>query len=462
MIRINVYDNPIRAKKVFESFFSLLISIRFPFPVGAIKEALNYMFTEEYGKYGVDLDLYGEDSLHKGIITENYVKVMREFQLAHATDNEDSIKQLDEDDLVFRHYYLANRIIFEASQTLYNYLYSNNVGDYIFEFPSESETTSKNDKIYIRYDNLGKLLCGYMDDDQDINEYKKCKDEIKNNADNYKKPYKQYLENVVFCFEKINGKQKEAYRFVRTIGVKACPYCNRNYVQVIEEKKGSKFHIRPALDHFRNKSDYPFLSLSMRNLVPSCAYCNGKKGKEDNVLLYPYKEGVGDAFKFIISTQKNISYFTANDCEDSYRLSIEKDNSMQIDNTLREKIENSKRLFGWDELYDEDKKYALRVFQNAYIYNKYYEECNIALLKKATQYSDKELRQILNPKLVDKKDFVEETLSKMTYDIVQQADKLENTDQKSFKDSSDRLDHYLIKNTLPKKGTEDSSKLKRK
>ena len=451
MIRINVYDNPIRAKRVFEAFFNLLISIRFPFPVGAIKEALNYMFTEEYGKYGVELELYGEDSFHRGIIKENYVNAMKAYQLANPTDNEHSIKELNNDELVFRHFSLANKIIFEASLTLYNYLYSNKAGDYIYVFPSKSETTSKSNRIYIRYNNLGKLLCGYMDEEQSISEYKKCKYEIQNNANNSKYSYKNYLENFVFCFEKINGKEKEAYKFVRTIGAKACPYCNRNYVQVIEETKGNKYHIRPALDHFKNKSDYPFLALSMRNLVQSCSYCNARKGKTDDVLLYPYKEGVGDTFKFLISTQKSISYFTGDDCEDSYKLSIEKDNSIQIDNTLSEKIENSKELFGWNELYDEDKKYALRVFQNAYIYNKYYEECYVALLKKATQYSDEELRHILNPKLVDKKDFAEEPLAKMTYDIARQADNLENSYQKSVKDTSGRLDHFLIKRILPPK-----------
>ena len=257
------------------------------------------------------------------------------------------------------------------------------------------------------------------------------------------------MEEIVFCFKKVDKKENEVYRFAQSLGVKVCPYCNRNYVQVIKKGKENKFHTRPELDHFRNKSDFPFLALSMRNLVPSCRVCNGIKGSKDSVILYPYNEEVGDAFKFSISTRKNISYFTGYNCEYSCNLSIKRDYSIQIDNALDEKIKNSMSLFGWNTLYDEDKKYALKVFQNAYIYNKHFEECYVKLLKKATSYSEEELRHILNPKLVDKKEFSEDPLAKMTYDIVHQADDLEKTDQKTINKMTGRLDDYIIKNILP-------------
>jgi hypothetical protein len=35
-----------------------------------------------------------------------------------------------------------------------------------------------------------------------------------------------------------------------------------------------KFRIRPPLDHFLPRSAYPYLAVSLSNLVPSCAQCN--------------------------------------------------------------------------------------------------------------------------------------------------------------------------------------------
>lgn len=59
-----------------------------------------------------------------------------------------------------------------------------------------------------------------------------------------------------------------------------CPYCERNYVNVIHKK--DDFIIKPDLDHFYPKSKYPFLAATLENLVPSCQVCNSRlKGEID-------------------------------------------------------------------------------------------------------------------------------------------------------------------------------------
>jgi hypothetical protein len=52
-----------------------------------------------------------------------------------------------------------------------------------------------------------------------------------------------------------------------------CPYCSRSYIGVIESEKNSK-SITPDLDHFYPKSRYPFLAVTLSNLVPACLFCN--------------------------------------------------------------------------------------------------------------------------------------------------------------------------------------------
>lgn len=71
-----------------------------------------------------------------------------------------------------------------------------------------------------------------------------------------------------------------------------CPYCYRSYIGVVETEDGSK-SITPDLDHFYPKSRYPFLAVTLSNLVPSCLFCN-QRAKNDadfyKTSIYPPNE----------------------------------------------------------------------------------------------------------------------------------------------------------------------------
>lgn len=55
-----------------------------------------------------------------------------------------------------------------------------------------------------------------------------------------------------------------------------CPYCKRNYINVVTSNSDKTFLIKPDLDHFYDKATYTFLSATIENLVPSCNVCNSK------------------------------------------------------------------------------------------------------------------------------------------------------------------------------------------
>ena len=69
-----------------------------------------------------------------------------------------------------------------------------------------------------------------------------------------------------------NDKTKGISPRFKEVDFRVCIYCNRNFI--------SNFHTKTAtratytLDHFYQKGDYPIFSLSLYNLVPSCAVCN--------------------------------------------------------------------------------------------------------------------------------------------------------------------------------------------
>jgi len=82
-----------------------------------------------------------------------------------------------------------------------------------------------------------------------------------------------------------------------------CPYCNLENVAIIpiDEEKNATGH---QLDHFFSQTDYPLLSYSMFNLVPSGSNCNSAINKgsipfTNEFHINPYTDGFGDSARFI-------------------------------------------------------------------------------------------------------------------------------------------------------------------
>lgn len=76
-----------------------------------------------------------------------------------------------------------------------------------------------------------------------------------------------------------------AYSLVQAYKLRICPYCQANHVNLhmgLEDGDTPSFMLRPPLDHYLPKSVYPYLAVSLSNLVPCCAQCNsGVKTSSD-------------------------------------------------------------------------------------------------------------------------------------------------------------------------------------
>ena len=73
-------------------------------------------------------------------------------------------------------------------------------------------------------------------------------------------------------------------KIYKELKIKICPYCGRNYIEVIKLKVDKKEkEVVSCLDHFLPKNMYPEYTLSLYNLIPSCNFCNSVlKGKKVN------------------------------------------------------------------------------------------------------------------------------------------------------------------------------------
>lgn len=152
----------------------------------------------------------------------------------------------------------------------------------------------------------------------------------------------------IFRYGALNDKkscqtENTAYWLQRQLGVKVCPYCNRMYTTTLfGENK-----IRPDFDHFYPKSKYPYLAVSLFNLIPSCSMCNKKKGNTAEIfpkeetskkssIIYPYDESFDEPQRCIsfrvVSNKKEV--MTGQSDEFTIELQPQKySDKLEFDNT---------------------------------------------------------------------------------------------------------------------------------
>lgn len=89
--------------------------------------------------------------------------------------------------------------------------------------------------------------------------------------------------------------------------IRVCPYCNADLIYAIDievDKSGGHGPAKKsAFDHFYPRSRYPFLALSIYNLIPSCYRCNSQY-KNDQFLKilkmpHPYLDDIDELAEFV-------------------------------------------------------------------------------------------------------------------------------------------------------------------
>ena len=100
------------------------------------------------------------------------------------------------------------------------------------------------------------------------------------------------------------GEIWSALSFIKSLKVRYCPYCNAETIYSIKFDGDEVVKsARSALDHYFAQSEYPFLSISLCNLVPSCTRCNTNikrdRGMDYEEHLNPYSSSFHDAVRFI-------------------------------------------------------------------------------------------------------------------------------------------------------------------
>lgn len=205
----------------------------------------------------------------------------------------------------------------------------------------------------------------------------------------------------------------DAYNLAKELNVNICPYCNRipTYTIGNSKKKGT----RPQFDHFFDKATFPYLSLSIYNLVPSCNICNTNfKGTKKFTLsnhFHPYIKGFDcEEIKFSIEIADIDSLLsTLND-------NLVKDYEIvfkSINGNLPANIED----LGLLKLYNYDKTFTNEMIKKSFIYNNDYIDAMFSEWEGTLFHSKEEIKQIVMGNYLNLGDINKRALGKLTKDI---------------------------------------------
>ena len=380
MIKIKPYTELPQKDEIF-NLYLYLVSKSMPFyPEDVFPEG--FYFPD--GKTKTNLICYNRQSRRR---TDAYKSILNDNDYKeHIIPNEATIEERKKNDAL-----LAEAIIKKYSKELHNYLYRNMKDGHVN--PSSLRQILKSS---VSYNALQKLPF--------VSDALKANDKEKEN-----------ILKHVFRYEAFSA-QKEIYHLVSLMGVEICPYCNRLFVTTVSEEKKK---MRPQLDHYRSKSQYPFLALSILNLVPCCGVCNHIKGDNTSEILYPYEEEMGNQCYFSVDAKHDLTVLTGariNHEELTIDFKLPKEES-----PLKQHIQSSIELLNLKEVYQSHRRYVSDMLLQRYIFT----DEMVRDIKNSfpTLFkTEEEVRELLLLNKLDPDHLGDRPLGKLTHDILDELD----------------------------------------
>lgn len=234
-----------------------------------------------------------------------------------------------------------------------------------------------------------------------------------------RKPKKGKMVSNKFGTSIIKAFNFKAYRqsvlleLARMLNVKSCPYCNMHYTLFAEAEDNKKGEIAKfQFDHFFGKAEYPFLSMSLYNLIPSCSLCNqGKSSIKLSLKFHPYESAICDQFHFEVD---GAFALYIGDKQDRIEIKMEPDMASALE------LKAFQEMFNIKSLYQRHKDIVQEVFVKEYLWHYYHHEKYFSFLNMSI--IDKQYFQRLWMGVYpDPKEMERRPMSKFILDISKQA-----------------------------------------
>lgn len=195
---------------------------------------------------------------------------------------------------------------------------------------------------------------------------------------------------------------KIAKFFEDNIEVHTCYFCNIDFINKFSTSSKTKNGF--TLDHFLDKGTYPYLALSLYNLVPSCYVCNSKV-KHTNAItgLSPTSQ------KFNFDSKVKFKTFLINP---NLQVNKEADIELFLKEDFSDKYQNYFKVLELDGRYEYHKYKVIEMIKK----RKEYPDSRIEELSQLTQKTVEEVKQDLFGMYVDE-NLHKRPLSKLIKDI---------------------------------------------
>lgn len=218
-----------------------------------------------------------------------------------------------------------------------------------------------------------------------------------------------FKDKLLYAFGYSRYRNSVLVKLASYLNVKTCPYCNLHYTLSIRDFNAQSKEILMAkmqFDHYFDKATYPFLSMSLYNLIPSCPICN--QGKSQRLLsldFHPYYADIHKTFKFEVVDPLSL-YVASND--DRVELKLVPQTGVDIS--------RYDQTFHIKALYERHKDVAQEEFAKAYMNYYYGNSENFNFI------SDMKLRgRLIYGHYHDENDINERPMTKFKQDLWEQA-----------------------------------------
>ena len=294
-------------------------------------------------------------------------------------------------------------------------LYSQNIEDEYYELIAKSNGSLLGkynfESYYNRYVkpklgySLRDILCGDYEKLLDIKNSIKLKYSSTNNI--VKKLFNYDKATSKSFKPKISKVQKKISPFIQDrLEINTCYFCNIEFINKFKSSADGKFKNGFTLDHYIDKGKYPYLALSLYNLIPSCYTCNSKvKGVDEINNLSPSSK------KFDFDKKVKFRIFMRNENlqinkEQDFALMLKEDFSLEY----KEYIDG----FMLNERYAYHKYKVIEMINK----RKEYPNSRIKELALLTQKTEEEVKQdLFGEYLFKDEDLHKRPLSKLVRDI---------------------------------------------
>lgn len=300
----------------------------------------------------------------------------------------------------------------------------------------------------------------YVKDKEQVSEYIKDTHALykkENIHDTNKLKVMNSIVELFIYYELLDSEQKEIklkQELYGKLNIRACPYCNRQFIDPIaikneENEEIEKRYNTGDLDHILPKSQYPLYAVSLWNLTPCCKTCNETfKSSDESPILNPWEDGFGDRVELTLYPENNESILNIffGDTENfSVRWKVLQSKNSQSQDTESNNNQSTQKITKEDKI-----KNAITMFRLNELYTTHRSEIRKLL---ATQQKYPEVYDIFlsrfdngateKTKPIEEEDYQTMVLARLTHDIHKMNFEI------------DMLNNPELRDTEPK-GAEDS------